>query len=161
MKCFISYIGTVLAGLTAVIIGLFDFIQIDPGQDVTKAALFRVVGEGLDRTVDGVIYTGLASMIQVVLLAILLFGSIAIMRAGQGDVKLLETLGKIAKGPKGAEFSITGMIIALSSLMGLNAPAILAVGASFAKPLSRKHGISPGLPHLYQGSRSPERDCRR
>ena len=28
-------------------------------------------------------------------------------------------------------------------MMGLNAPAILAVGASFAKPLSQKFGISP------------------
>ncbi len=136
-------VGIVLAGATAVFAGLIDFIQIDPGQEVTKQALFRVVGSGLDRTVDGVIYTGINSMIQVVILALLLFGSIAIMRAGHGDVKLLEVLGKIAKGPKGAEFSIAGMTMALSAIMGLNAPAILAVGASFAKPLSRKFGISP------------------
>lgn len=135
--------GIVLAGATAVFAGLIDFIQIDPGQEVTKQALFRVVGVGLDRTVDGVIYTGINSMIQVVILALLLFGSIAIMRAGHGDVKLLEVLGKVAKGPKGAEFSIAGMTMALSAIMGLNAPAILAVGASFAKPLSRKFGISP------------------
>lgn len=136
-------IGTVLASITAVMCGLIDFIQIDPAQDVTRSALFRVVGSGLDRTVDGVIYTGINSMIQVVMLAILLFGSIAIMRAGHGDVKLLESLGKIAKGPKGAEYSIMLMTSFLSAIMGLNAPAILAVGASFAKPLSRKHGISP------------------
>lgn len=136
-------IGIVLAGGTAVAAGLMDFIQIDPSAEVVKNALFRVSGAGLDRTVDGVIYTGINSMIQVVLLAILLFGSIAIMRAGEGDKKLLNSLGKIAKTAKGAEFSIMGMTITLSSLMGLNAPAILAVGASFAKPLSRKHGISP------------------
>ena len=136
-------IGTVLASITAVVCGLIDFIQIDPAQDVTRSALFRVVGSGLDRTVDGVIYTGINSMIQVVMLAILLFGSIAIMRAGHGDVKLLESLGKIARGPKGAEYSIMLMTSFLSAIMGLNAPAILAVGASFAKPLSRKHGISP------------------
>ncbi len=136
-------VGSVLAGLTAVVTGIMDFIQIDPGSEVTKKALFRVVGEGLDRTVDGVIYTGINSMIQVVLLAILLFGSIAIMRAGRGDVKLLKSLGKVAKTAKGAEFSIAGMTMTLSALMGLNAPAILAIGSSFAKPLSRKHGISP------------------
>ncbi|MFT5875600.1 MAG: Na+/H+ antiporter NhaC [Clostridium sp.] len=136
-------IGSVLAGGTAVLTGLMDFIQIDPGQEVTKQALFRVSGIGLDRVVDGVIYTGINSMLQVCLLAILLFGSIAVMRVGQGDLKLLDVIGKIAKGPKGAEFSIAGMIITLSALMGLNAPAILAVGASFAKPLSEKHGISP------------------
>lgn len=136
-------IGSVLAGGTAVMAGLMDLIQIDPTQEVTKKALLRVSGVGLDRTVDGVIYSGINSMLQVSILAILLFGSIAIMRAGQGDLKLLNALGKVAKTPIGAELSISGMIIALSSLMGLNAPAILAVGASFAKPLSLKHGISP------------------
>lgn len=35
------------------------------------------------------------------------------------------------------------MVILLSSVMGLNAPAILAVGASFAKPLFEKYEISP------------------
>jgi len=136
-------IGSVLAGGTGVLAGLMDFIQVDPGAEVTKNALFRVAGSGLDRTVDGIIYTGINSMIQVVILAILLFGSIAIMRAGEGDVKLLNSLGKVAKTARGAEFSIMGMTISLSALMGLNAPAILAVGASFAKPLSRRHGISP------------------
>jgi len=135
--------GSVLAGATGVMAGLFNFIQIDPGAEVTKKALFRVSGVGLDRTVDGIIYTGINSMIQVVLLAILLFGSIAIMRAGEGDIKLLNSLGKVAKTARGAEVSIMGMTISLSAIMGLNAPAILAVGASFAKPLSRKHGISP------------------
>ena len=136
-------IGSVLCGLTAVCTGLIDFIQIDPGQEVTKNALFRVVGEGLDRTVNGTIYTGINSMLQVSILALLLFGSIAIMREGQGDLKLLNALGKLAKGPIGAEVSIAIMIIVLSALMGLNAPAILAVGVSFAKPLSQRYGISP------------------
>lgn len=136
-------IGTVLAGGTAVLVGIMDFIQIDPSSEVTNSALFRIAGEGLGRTVDGVIYTGINSMIQVVILAILLFGSIAIMRAGRGDKKLLESLGRVASTARGAEFTILGMTVSLSALMGLNAPAILAIGSSFAKPLSRKHGISP------------------
>lgn len=136
-------IGSVIAGATAVAAGLIDFIQIDPGQDVVKDALIKVTGSGLDRTVGGVIYTGINSMIQVSILALLLFGSIAIMRAGHGDVKLLNALEKVAKGPIGTEIVISIMVIILSSLMGLNAPAILAVGASFAKPLSQKYGISP------------------
>lgn len=136
-------IGIVLSSATAVFAGLIDFIQIDPGAEVVKPALFKVFGEGLDRTVGGVIYIGINSMLQVSILAILLFGSIAIMRAGEGDKKLLQALGRIAKGPIGTEFTITGMIVALSAIMGLNAPAILAVGASFAKPLSQKFGISP------------------
>ena len=136
-------IGTVLAGSTAILAGLMDFIQVDPSADVVKEALIRVSGTGLDRTVDGVIYTGINSMMQVVILALLLFGSIEIMKAGQGDVKLLNALGNIAKSPRDAEFVISIMIILLSSLMGLNAPAILAVGPSFAKPLSKRYGISP------------------
>lgn len=135
--------GSVLAGATAVILGLFDFIQIDPSADITKQALIRISGSGLDRTVDGVIYTGINSMMQVIVLALLLFASIQIMRAGEGDIRLLKTLGKIAKNAKGAEFVISGMIIILSGLMGLNAPAIMAVGSSFAKPLSEQFGISP------------------
>lgn len=136
-------IGSVLAGGTAVLLGLMDFIQIDPAGDVVKEALIRVSGTGLDRTVDGVIYTGINSMMQVVVLALLLFSSIEIMRAGHGDIKLLNALGKVAKDAKSAELVISFMIIILSGLMGLNAPAILAVGASFAKPLGKKHGISP------------------
>lgn len=136
-------IGIVISGASAVGLGLLDFIQIDPSSEVIKDALFRVSGEGLDRTVDGIIYVGINSMLQVCILALLLFGSIAIMRAGEGDKKLLSVLGNVAKGPTGAEFTITGMIVALSAMMGLNAPAILAVGASFAKPLSQKFGISP------------------
>ncbi|MCF6461950.1 Na+/H+ antiporter NhaC family protein [Clostridium sp. Cult1] len=136
-------IGSVISGATAILAGLIDFIQIDPAANITKEALIRVSGTGLDRTVDGVIYTGLNSMIQVIILALLLFGSIAIMRAGHGDVKLLNALEKIANSPRGAEFVISIMIIVLSGLMGLNAPAILAVGASFAKPLGQKYGISP------------------
>ena len=82
-------------------------------------------------------------MMQVCILALLLFGSISVMRAGGGDVMLLEKLNAIAKGPKSAEGTISVMVIVLSAIMGLNAPAILTVGASFAKPLSKKYGISP------------------
>lgn len=136
-------IGSVLAAATAVLTGLIDIIQIDSSSNVIKPALIKVYGSGLDRTVDGVVYTGISSMIQVSILAILLFGSIAIMRAGKGDEKLLNALSKVAKGPIGTEIIISIMIIVLSALMGLNAPAILAVGASFAKPLSQRYNISP------------------
>ncbi len=136
-------IGTVIASTTAVLAGLMDFIQVDPGAEVVKEALIRITGSGLDRAVEGVIYTGINSMMQVVVLALLLFGSIEIMKAGHGDIKLLKALENVAKGPMGAEFIISIMVILLSSLMGLNAPAILAVGPSFAKPLSERYGISP------------------
>lgn len=135
-------VGTVAGVIVGCAFGLFDFIQID-AVDAQVPAIISVYGEGLDRTVDGVIYTGISSMLQVCILALLLFGSINIMRRGQGDLMLLNSLGKIAKTPFSGELTISLMVIILSGLMGLNAPAILAVGASFAKPLSRQHGISP------------------
>lgn len=135
-------IGTVIGIITACACGLFDFVQIDV-ENPAVPAVISVFGEGLDRTVGGVIYTGISSMLQVCILALLLFGSISIMRRGEGDLMLLKSLGKIAKTPFSAELTISLMVIILSALMGLNAPAILAVGASFAKPLSKQHGISP------------------
>lgn len=135
-------IGSVIGIITACACGLFDFIQIDQ-PDAAVPGVITVFGEGLDRTVGGVIYTGISSMLQVCILALLLFGSINIMRRGEGDLLLLKSLGKIAKTPFSAEITISLMVVLLSALMGLNAPAILAVGASFAKPMSKQHGISP------------------
>lgn len=139
-----SSIGIVLGCLTACLCGLFDFIQID-AENPTVPAVIAVHGDAaaLDRVVDGVIYTGISSMLQVCILALLLFGSINVMRAGEGDIMLLEKLEKIARGEKSAEGTISVMVIVLSAVMGLNAPAILTVGASFAKPLAKKYGISP------------------
>ncbi|WP_313343360.1 Na+/H+ antiporter NhaC family protein [Sedimentibacter sp.] len=137
-----TIIGSVVGAVTGIAAGLFDFVQIDV-VDAVKPAIFSVSGQGLDRTIGGTIQTGLSSMIQVILLALLLFGSIAIMRRGHGDIKLLNSLNKVTDTRIGAEITISAMVISLSALMGLNAPAILAVGASFAKPLGEKHNISP------------------
>ena len=134
-------IGIVVGFVFGIPAGLFDFVQIDQETDVP--AVISVYGEGLDRTVAGVLYTGINSMLQVIVLALLLFGSINIMRVGEGDVLVLTALGKIAKTATGAEWVVSLMVILLSGFMGLNAPAILAVGASFAKPLGKQHGISP------------------
>jgi len=135
-------IGIVISSVTAIVFGLIDFVQIDAANP-SNAALLAVYGEGLGRTVDGLIFTGINSMLQVSVLALLLFGSISIMRAGGGDRKMLDALGHIARGVTSTEFTLSGMILALTSIMGLNAPAILAVGTSFGKPLAIKHGISP------------------
>lgn len=135
--------GIVLGCLTACVCGLFDFVQIDAESEIPAVIAVHGDAAALDRVVDGVIYTGINSMLQVCILALLLFGSINIMREGEGDMLLLKSLENIARGPKLAEATISFMVIILSAIMGLNAPAILAVGASFAKPLSKKYGISP------------------
>lgn len=136
-------VGSLAAGATAVIFGLMDLVQINPA-DGSVPGLFRIITDDAGGSVvDGVVYSGIASMLQVSILALLLFGSISIMRRGHGDVKLLEVLGKVARSRMSTEFVISAMVIVLSALMGLNAPAILAVGASFAKPLGERFGISP------------------
>jgi Na+/H+ antiporter NhaC len=137
-----TIIGSVVGAATGVAAGLFDLVQIDV-VNATKPALLTVYGQGLDRTIGGIVYSGLSNMIQVIILALLLFGSISVMRKGQGDIKLLNALNKVTDTRIGAELTISAMVIILSALMGLNAPAILAVGASFAKPLGKKHNISP------------------
>lgn len=135
--------GSVLGIIFACIFGLFDLIQIDMEADIPGVIAVHGDASALDRVVDGVLYTGINSMIQVIMLALLLFGSIAILREGGGDLLLLNALEGIARGPKSAEGTISIMVIVLSAIMGLNAPAIMAVGNSFAKPLSKKYGISP------------------
>lgn len=135
-----TLIGSVTGIIIGVTFGLFDLIQVDPVNTTTNAVI-RVSGEGLDRTVNGILFSGISSMLQVCILALLLFGSISVMRLGRGDLRLLKALDKVAKTPVGAEFVISFMVILLSSIMGLNAPAILAVGASFAKPLGKKFGL--------------------
>ncbi len=134
--------GIVLSMIIGLLTNQFELLTIDKNPEQVNA-LISVYGEGLDRSVEGILYNGLSSMLQVSILALLLFGSIAIMRAGGGDVRLLKSLGSVASTPGGAELTISVMVILLAAIMGLNAPAILAVGASFAKPLGQKHNISP------------------
>ncbi|MGI6211481.1 MAG: Na+/H+ antiporter NhaC family protein [Anaerovoracaceae bacterium] len=133
--------GIVIGFVFAIPAGLIDFVHIDSKSETP--AVITVSGEGLERVVGGVLYDGIANMIQVIILCLLLFGSIRIMQDGEGDKVLLNALGKVAKTATGAEITVSLMVIILSGIMGLNAPAILAVGASFAKPLGKQHGISP------------------
>ena len=94
-------------------------------------------------------------MTQMIVLVLLLFSAIHIMKMGHGDIKILESLSFMTKTARGSETVISFMIIILSSIMGLNAPAILTVGPSFARPLAKKQGISLpngksyGRPVLY------------
>ena len=135
-------IGSVVAAVLGVAVGLFDFIQIDV-ENPAMPALIRVSGAQLDRTVDGIIYNGLSGMVQVIILCLMIFGMINIMKEGRGDIKLLDRLSKIVRGPVSAEITISVMIIAITSLISLNAPAILLVGPSFAKPYAKKYNIDP------------------
>ncbi|UPA31277.1 hypothetical protein L0P85_03850 [Terrisporobacter glycolicus] len=62
---------------------------------------------------------------------------------GGGDKALINITEKFVHTARGVEISIGGLALAMSGIMGLNAPPILAIGTSFAKPLGEKYKISP------------------
>ncbi len=140
-------IATVLGGIAGSVIGvacgLFKFVSVSTDSNVENA-LFTISykGDVLNCTFGGIIQSGLSSMLQVCILCMLLFGSISCLREGGGDKKLLEVMSGSVKTSVGAELIISAMVIVLSSIMGLNAPAILTVGASFARPMSETYGFT-------------------
>lgn len=133
--------GVVLAAGTAVLAGLMDMIRIEK-KDSGIPALIQIIGEEGSYRVEGILYEGMEGMVQIVILCLLLFGMINIMRQGGGDIKLLKTLSTVVKNPVSAEIMVSLMITLLSALISLNAPALLLVGSSFAKPYAKKYGIS-------------------
>lgn len=121
-------IGTVIAVLVAVLFGLNSFDN-----------LFYIK----DGAVGGVLVNGISGMVDICILALLILSCVHIMKAGGGDKKLLGLAEKFVKGVRGAEASIAALVLTMSAIMGLNAPPILAIGTSYAKPLGEKYKIHP------------------
>lgn len=121
-------IGTVVSIIVAIIFGLNSFSN-----------LFYVK----DGAVGGVLVNGVGGMVEICILALLILSCVHIMKAGGGDKKLLELAEKFVKTARGVEASIAGLVITMSAVMGLNAPPILAIGTSYAKPLGEKYKIHP------------------
>lgn len=121
-------IGTVVALLFSLALGLTDM-----------STLFFIE----DGAVGGVMVDGVAGMVDICILALLVISCVHIMEAGGGDKKLLELAGKFVKSARGAEAAISMLVIIMSSIMGLNAPPILAVGTFFAKPIGEQYNIHP------------------
>lgn len=96
-----------------------------------------------DGAVNGIIVNGIGGMIDICILALLVLACVHIMQDGGGDKKLLGVAEKFVKTARGAEASIAGLVIIMSTIMGLNAPPILAVGTSYAKPIGEKFKIHP------------------
>lgn len=123
-----SIYGTV----SAVFIGLiFRLLTFD--------ALFQVK----DGEVNGAIASGISGMVEIIIFTLLLIISIKIMRKGKGSEALVESAKKIVKTARGAEMSTGFLVVAFSAIMGINAPAILAIGLSYAKPIGDKFNIHP------------------
>lgn len=93
--------------------------------------------------VHGVFADGIAGMIDISVLALLLMAIVNIMRVGSGDKALIGLTEKIISTARGAEISIASLILAMCAVMGLNAPAILAIGLPYARPVAQKFKISP------------------
>lgn len=92
---------------------------------------------------NGLLLRGVSGwMADLCILVVLLSAGIQMMLDGGGSQRLLETFKNI-KSARAYEF-ISGMLaLVLSALMSINAPAILAVGLSFAKPMGEKFGVHP------------------
>lgn len=93
---------------------------------------------------NGALINGVAGwMADLSILVILLSAGIRLMLDGGGSEKLINALKGVVRTPRGAEASSAGLSLLMSSLMSINAPAILAVGLSYAKPVGERFGLSP------------------
>lgn len=96
-----------------------------------------------DGAVKGLFINGMSGMIDICILALLLMACVNIMRVGDGDKALISFSEKVVKTARGAEASIASLILGMCAVMGLNAPPILAVGLSYAKPIGKRFNIHP------------------
>lgn len=121
-------IGTIVSIIIAIAFGLNSFEN-----------LFNIK----DGAVGGVLVNGIGGMVDICILALLVLSCVHIMKAGGGDKKLLGLAEKFVRTARSAEISIAALVIAMSTVMGLNAPPILAIGTSYAKPVGEKFKIHP------------------
>ena len=100
---------------------------------------------GIFSVTDGAILSGVAGwMADLSILVILLSAGIYIMTDGGGGDALVAFGHKIIKKSVfGLELSTAVLELLFSGIMSVNAPAILAVGLSFTKPLGDKFKLHP------------------
>ena len=99
---------------------------------------------GIISVENGALIKGVAGwMADLSILVILLVAGIRIMMDGGGGEKLVNGVKNVITGVKGFETASAGLALIFSALMSINAPAILAVGLSFTRPLGEKFGVHP------------------
>ncbi len=100
---------------------------------------------GIFSVTDGAILNGVSGwMADLSILVILLSAGIHIMLDGGGGDALVAFGHKIVKkSVLGLELTTAVLELIFSALMSINAPAILAVGLSFTKPLGDKFKLHP------------------
>lgn len=125
---FACIVGTVACVVVAVPAGLIDFSEI---------LCFS------DGTISGTIVSGIASMVDVVILLMLVGSVVGVMTASGGSDVLVNVATKVIRSVRGAELTIIVSEAILAGMTGINAPAILALGTPFVKPIGEKYKISP------------------
>lgn len=120
-----TIVGIVLASIVAIATGLNSF-------------------SGIFSVENGALISGVAGwMADLSILVILLVAGIRIMADGGGTEILVAKFKSVIKTARGVEMSSGLLALVFSALMSINAPAILAVGLSFARPLGEKFNIHP------------------
>ena len=125
---FSTSVGTVVAVIVALLAGLATFDQ------------FLWIKNG---DVGGILVDGIGSMVDICIMALLIFICVRIMKDGGGDQILLNNAKKVIRSTKSVELAILFLSGLLGSITLLTVPSIITAGSTFAKPLSKEFKIDP------------------
>ena len=121
--------------LTAVVLGAVTGLM-------PLSTLFSIPAERGEST--GLIEDGISGVTAVVILVLLIMALAQVFAESGLMQAVLEKLRRsAARGVRSAELAIVGISILFTIPLGANAPAILLVGPTIAKPLGESHGLSP------------------
>lgn len=121
--------------LAAIAIGLATGLM-QPG------AVFSIPGERGEST--GLIEDGISGITGAVILVLFILALAQLLTDSGLMGKILAKLEKqAAKGVRSAELTIVGVSLLFSIPLGANAPAILLVGPTLARPLGMSHNLAP------------------
>lgn len=121
--------------LTAVLLGAVTGLM-------PLGTLFSIPGERGEST--GLIEDGISGVTAVIILVLLIMALAQVFaESGLMQAVLDRLRASAARGVRSAELAIVGISILFTVPLGANAPAILLVGPTIAKPLGESHGLSP------------------
>lgn len=121
--------------LSGIVLGLITG-QIEPSE------LFSMPAERGEST--GVIEDGLANVTAAVLFVLFILALTQILSESGVIARLLAWLEtRAVRGVRSAELTIVGASLVFTVPLGANAPAILLLGPSIAKPLGARYNLSP------------------
>jgi len=90
---------------------------------------------------SGLLVTSIGSMLNICLLALLIFICVNILKEGQGDLLLLNKLKKVVTSGKHVEIFTLFLTSIMTCMTLIIVPAILAIGPTFTKPLGEEFKV--------------------